>query len=119
MLLIALLCAGCSTLLTMNSGVPYSGVQCNIGGIRKTFDSSTPEYLMPHWAEGIFSTIDLPLSAVGDTVILPYALMKNDRSHGVETPQFRKKRIFNGSPAGGELTSPCPSCVSTAGPGRL
>ena len=98
LLLIALLCTGCSTLLTMNSGVPYSGVQCNIEGIRKTFDSSTPEYLMPHWAEGIFSTIDLPLSAVGDTVILPYALLKKDRPHGVKTPQFRKKRVSNGSP---------------------
>lgn len=96
LLLIAPLCAGCSTLLTMNSREPYSGVQCNIEGIRKTFDPSTPEYLMPHWAEGMFSAIDLPLSAVGDTVILPYALLNN----WVETPQFRKKRISNGSSTG-------------------
>jgi uncharacterized protein YceK len=83
--LIALFCTGCSTLLTMNSGVPYSGVQCNIEGIRKTFDTSTPYYLMPHWAEGIFSTIDLPISVVGDTIILPYAFLNKDRAHGVET----------------------------------
>lgn len=101
LLLIAPLCAGCSTLLTINSGEPYSGVQCNIEGIRKTFETSTPYYLMPHWAEGMFSAIDLPLSAVGDTVILLYALLNKERPHGVETPQFRKKGISNGWPTGG------------------
>ena len=101
LLLIALLCAGCSTFLTMNSGVPYSGVRCNIEGIRKAFDPSTSEYIMPHWAEGIFSTIDLPLSAVGDTVVLPYTFLNKDRPHGVETPQLREKGIPSGSPPGG------------------
>jgi len=90
--LIALFCTGCSTLLTMNSGVPYSGVQCNIEGMRKTFDTSTPYSLMPHWAVGIFSTIDLPLSVVGDTILLPYAFLNKDRPHGVETPQLRERR---------------------------
>jgi uncharacterized protein YceK len=92
--LISLLCTGCSTLLTINSGEPYSGVKCNIEGIQKTFDTSTPYYLMPHWAEGIFSTIDLPLSVVGDTILLPYAFLKKDRPHGVETPQFWERRAW-------------------------
>lgn len=70
----------------MNSGEPYAGVQCNIEGIRKTFDSSTPYYLMPHWAEGIFSAIDLPLAIVGDTIILPYAFLNKNTPHGVESP---------------------------------
>jgi uncharacterized protein YceK len=90
--LIALLCTGCSTLLTINSGEPYSGVKCNLEGIRKTFDTSTPYSLMPHWAEGIFSTIDLPLSTVGDTILLPYAFLNKDRPDGVETPQLRERR---------------------------
>ena len=90
--LIALLCTGCSTLLTIYNGEPYSGVKCNIEGIRKTFETSTPYYLMPHWAEGFFSTIDLPLSVVGDTILLPYAFLKKDRPHGVETPQVREGR---------------------------
>lgn len=101
LLLITPLCTGCSTFLTINSGEPYSGVQCNIEGIRKTFDSSTPYYLMPHWAEGMISAIDLPLSAVGDTVVLPYALLKKDKPHGVETTRFRKKTIPSGSSIGG------------------
>ena len=92
LLLICLPFTGCSTLLTMNSGVPYSGVQCNIKGLRKTFASSAPYYLMPNWGEGIFSTIDLPLSVVADTMILPYAFLNKDRPNGVETPQFRERR---------------------------
>lgn len=93
LLLIALLCTGCSTFLTMNSGVPYSGVRCNIEGIRKAFDPSTSKYIMPHWAEGFFSTIDLPLSAVGDTVVLPYTFLNKDRPHGVKLPNSGRREF--------------------------
>jgi uncharacterized protein YceK len=80
-LLPLLLCiSGCATFLTINDGTPYSGVRTDIGGMRKTFDISHPYYIMPNWAEGIFSAVDLPLSAVLDTVALPYSLLKPERA---------------------------------------
>jgi uncharacterized protein YceK len=70
-----ILLSGCSTLLTINSGEPYSGVKCDIEGIKKTFDTSSAYYILPHWAEGVFSAVDLPFSLVGDTVVLPYTML--------------------------------------------
>jgi uncharacterized protein YceK len=83
-----ILLGGCSTLLTINSGEPYSGVKCDIVGIQKTFDTSSPYYILPHWAEGIFSAVDLPFSLVGDTVVLPYTLLQRQKPHGIESRGF-------------------------------
>jgi uncharacterized protein YceK len=83
-----LVMSGCSTLLTINSGEPYAGVKCDIEGIKKTFNTSTPYYIMPHWAEGVLSAVDLPLSFVGDTAVLPYTLLRRQRPDGVESREF-------------------------------
>ena len=85
---ICILMSGCSTLLTINTGEPYAGVKCDIEGMKKTFDTSAPYYIMPHWAEGIFSAVDLPLSLVGDTIVLPYSLLQRQRPNGVEPREF-------------------------------
>jgi uncharacterized protein YceK len=98
-----LLLGGCSTLLTINSGEPYSGVKCDIAGMQKTFDTSSPYYILPHWAEGIFSAVDLPFSLVGDTVVLPYTLLQRQRLHGVEAPDFPEAKQ---SPRSGRMPIP-------------
>jgi len=74
-----LLLSGCATVVSINHGEPYSGVKTDMGGIRDTFNTKRPWYLLPNWAAGIISTIDLSLSAAADTAVLPYTISRPSR----------------------------------------
>lgn len=67
---------GCATVVSINDGEPYSGVKTDMYGIKDTFNTTKPWYVLPNWAAGIISAIDLPLSAVADTVVLPYTILR-------------------------------------------
>lgn len=80
----ALLCAaalpiaGCSTVLSKGNnawGSPYSGTECAAETIGNLFESPLFLILLP------FAIIDLPLSFVADTLVLPKDLWdrKSDR----------------------------------------
>lgn len=71
--LLCIILTGCGTLLTINSGTSYGGVQADAGGIKNAF-AQTPTEIMPQWAEGFLSLVDLPLSAITDTLALPYTI---------------------------------------------
>ena len=77
--LLCIILTGCGTLLTINSGTSYGGVQADAGGIKNVF-AQTPTEIMPHWAEGFLSLVDLPLSAITDTLALPYTIFKGRRA---------------------------------------
>jgi uncharacterized protein YceK len=79
-MLLLLLFSGCATVVSINDGEPYSGVKTDLYGIKDTFDTTKPWYIMPNWAAGILSTVDLPLSAVADTIVLPYTVFRPSRT---------------------------------------
>ena len=72
--------SGCATVVSINDGEPYSGVKTDLYGVKDTFNTTKPWYVLPNWAAGIFSAIDLPLSAVADTAVLPYTILRPARS---------------------------------------
>jgi len=78
-LLLAVLLSSCSTVLTINEGNAYSGVKADIYSVKDTFNTTKPRYLAPHWAVGFLAAIDMPFSAVADTAVLPYTLLRKPR----------------------------------------
>lgn len=75
MLLFAALCSGCMTVLTKNAGelgLPYSGAGCDAQFLGSIFGDAATEPTLLFLA--IPALIDLPLSAVADTVLLPIDL---------------------------------------------
>ncbi len=78
-LLFAVLLSSCSTVLTINEGNAYSGVKADIYSVKDTFNTTKPCYLTPHWAVGFLAAIDMPFSAVADTAVLPYTLLRKPR----------------------------------------
>lgn len=79
-LLLFIFASGCSTCLTINDGTTYAGVKADVAGIKKISDTTSAWEVMPHWAEGLLCVVDLPLSAVADTVVFPYTFCRRSRN---------------------------------------
>lgn len=69
---VSLLFAGCASIVSVTGSrdpSPYSGVRLDCQEI-----SHCREYWSPPWLLVTIDTIDLPLSACADTILLPYTI---------------------------------------------
>lgn len=86
------LASGCSSIMThsgANQGY-YSGTYCNIGMLNS--DSTG-------WVMKSIVVLDLPFSAIADTLFLPYDYFKSDKD--IDSPRQRvfKEEALNGDMA--------------------
>ncbi len=111
LLLIATGCAliattGCSSIMSHSGGNQgyYSGTRANVE-MMKSEDTG--------WVMTPLLVLDLPFTAVMDTVLLPYDYYRSDKDKTVNSPRERIKRSEERTLAGGATTPP-PVSTSTA-----
>src|SRR5439155_11701128 len=101
----AAVCSGCGTLMNTAYFTPHEGGERVYGGVRGDWDLAVSRENHPTWVTAA-AVADLPLSAVGDTLALPYLLALALTAEQPAEPKVRKNQLLNESFTSGQSIEP-------------